>query len=165
MSNLYLNNLTHEEIALEGARLIDEVFPGSAENSLLWSPWNVPDHTALVYGDLFDPNEERELFQMMLRHYFCLAGIRELSYVEYFDGGGDPLWVMLVEVDPAANLPIGVNVCRGASLGWSLRHFVKLNRYQKRWLDPTLKLLVPDYPDVDHRRPLSELVLGSQPAL
>lgn len=165
MSNLYLSNLTHEEIALEGARLIDEFFPGSAENSLRWSPWYVPDDTALVYGDLFDPTEQRELFKTMLRHYFCLAGIRELSYVEYFGGGADPILVMLVEVYPAAHLPAGVDLCRCASLGWSLQQYLRLNRYEKRWLDPTLKLLVPGYPDVDRSRPLSELVLGERPFL
>lgn len=165
MSNLYLCDLTHEEIVLEGARLIDEIFPGSAENSLLWSPWSVPVDTALVYGDLFDPVKQKELFQTMLRHYFRLASIRELSYVEYFDGGADPIWVMLIEGHSAANLPLAVHLCKCASLGWSLRETLKFNRYPKKWLDSTLQLLVPGYPDVDRSRPLSELVLSEQPAL
>lgn len=165
MSNLYLSSLTHEEIALEGARLIDEFFPGSAENSLLWSPWNVPDDTALVYGDLFDPVKQRELFQTMLRHYFHRANIRELSYVEYFDGGANPIWVMLVDAHSAANLPLAVHLCKCASLGWSLRETLKFNRYQKRWVESTLKLLVPGYPDVDRSRPVSELLLNEHPAI
>jgi hypothetical protein len=154
-----------DRIALEGARLIDEFFPGAAENSLLWSPWNGPGDTALVYGDLLDPVEQTELFKTLLRNYFRLAGIRELSYVEYLDGLAGPIWVMVADVYSAENLRVGVNVCRFASLGWSLQQFLKHNRYRKRWLDPTLTLLVPGYPDVDRSRPLSELMLGEQPGL
>ena len=162
MSDLCFSDLTHEEIALEGARLIDEFFPGAAENCLLWSSWNVPGDTALVYGELLDPVEQTELFKTLLRSYFRLAGIRELSHVEYLDGGAGPIWVMLVEVHPAANLRVGANVCRFASLGWSLQQFLKHNRYKKRWIDPTLKLLVPGYPEVDRSRPLTELLLSEQ---
>ena len=160
MSNLYLSDLSHEEIAFKGASLIDEFFAGIGENVLLWSGRNTPDDTALVYGDLFDPAETKELFTTLLRYYFDFAEIRELSYVEYFDGEADPIWVMLVEVYPTANLPIGVTLCRCASIGWSLQKYLKVHRYKKRWLDPTLKLLVPGYPDVDRNRPLSGLILG-----
>lgn len=164
MSQIFNEQITYEEIALEGASLIDEYFFGCAQNVLIWSRWDAAEDTVLVYGDLYDAHDQQELFKRLLRHHFGLAGFRELSYVEYFDGGHDPIWVMLVRVYPAADLPVGVDLCRWASFGWPLKRYLRLRRYPKRRLNPTLKLLVPGYPDVDGTRPLDQLMLESQAA-
>lgn len=165
MSQIFNEHITYEEIALEGASLINEYFFGCAENVLIWSRWDAAENTALVYGDLYDAHDQQELFKRLLRHHFGLAGFRELSYVEFFDGGHDPIWVMLVRVHPAADLPLGVDLCRWASFGWQLNGYFRLNRYPNRRLTPMLKLLIPGYPNVDCTRPLSELMLGEQASL
>lgn len=160
-----MSHLIHDEIALEGASLLDEYFSGSVEHILLWSPAspheNLPEHTALVYGDRFDGFADK--FQKLLRHYFRQTGIQELSYVEYFDGGGDPIWVMLIEYEPPTDLPIGVYLCDLATRSWSIKKILQIHRYPKRQLDPVLKLLVSGYPDCDLKAPLDQLVLPPTP--
>jgi len=151
--------INYDEIALEGASLIDEYFSGSAETVLLWSPRSVLPNTALVFGDLWLPDGFTGRFQRLLRQFFQRAGVRELSHVEYFDGGGDPIWAMLVEYAPQTDLPVGVHLCNCAALSWSIRKALRIHRYSKRRLDPVLKLLVPGYPDCDLKAPLDQLVL------
>lgn len=159
MSIQLSEGITNEEIALEGARLIDEFFSSSPENCLEWSPCSAKDDTALVYGSLFDADEQKKRFKALLRQFFHLAGFRELSYVEYFDGGCDPIWVMLVAVHSGADLSVGVDLCRWASCGWPLQQYLRLQRYPKKRLNCTLKLLVSGYPELDLNQPLDQLIL------
>ena len=154
-----LDDCTYEEIAREGARLIDEFFYYSAENLLLWSPSEGPEDTALVIGDMFEPKDEKELFQRLVRAFFQKAGLQELSYVEYFEGGHDPIWVMLIKINRTVDLRVGIQLCRWASFGWSIQKCLRLHRIPKRQLDRTLKLLVPEYPRSDLKRRLDQLIL------
>lgn len=161
MSGLYHDTLTHNEIALEGADLISNNFAGTGENVINWSPnslyRDLPLNTVQVFDDLDLSDSHAEDFKMHVRCLFKTAEIRELSYVEHFDGG-NPILVALLDNSSRVDLKLGVYVCRAATWQWSIKKTLQETRYPKPWIDPIFNLLVPHYPNCDSRVPPGQLI-------
>lgn len=163
MSDQYRESPSYDEIALDGAQLYSDYFSGSGEYVISWSPslpnWDLPLDTALVVGELNLSGDRTETLKTMCRHLFRNAGVRELSYVEHFNGRS-PIWVMLVDNPCIVDLEVGVDVCRHAAWQWPIKTIIRRSAFPKRWLDPIFKLLIPSYPDCDLNCPLDQLILA-----
>ena len=164
MSNPYFENLMYDTIATEGTHLISDYFCRSADKVFYWSPnslhWKLAFNTALVVGEIGLTGNTTEKLKTLCRHFYKKAGVRELSYVEYFGNcSSTSMWVMLVDNPCRFDLKVGVSECRAATWKWSIKRTILETGHPRRWFAPIFNLLIPQYPDCEQNLPLDQLIL------